>query len=188
MHSDREIRYARFPAIVLAIAICCGCSATSSAPLPEVSATQFQLEISAEWGNLRRSLPLLVEHRLSNHSVLPVCIGGNQAFLLSGRRSQMTTLHDALCKYPVVIAPPGGTAVWVTEWKGPADCIEEAEAPTGFVRAFPWLICSGEATEATLESEISLFRMRRNKPEWGVIKVVSRPQKIKLIPQRKTGE
>jgi len=184
MHGVREIRSAKFRTIVLVAAFCCGCYTTSSAPLPEVSAAQFPLELSAEWGELRRGLPLLVEHRLSNHSTLPVCVGGDEVFFLSGRPSQMTVLEDALCKYPTVVAPPGGTAVWVTEWKVPAECIEEAEAPAGFSRAFSWLICDGEAT---LESEISLFRMRRNRPEWGLIKVVSRPQTIKLTPQKKTG-
>lgn len=185
MHGARGIRSPGLLAISLTVAFCCGCSASSSAPLPEVSAAQFQLELYAEWGELRRGLPLFVEHRLLNHSELPVCVGGSQTFLLGGRRSQMTRLSDALCKSPVVIAPPGGMAVWVAAWTVPADCIENAEAPTGFSRAFPWLICDAEAA---LESEISLFRIQRNRPEWGVITVVSKPQTIKLTPQRQSGE
>ena len=185
MHGARGIRIPGFLAISLTVAFCCGCSASSSAPLPEVSAAQFELELYAEWGELRRGRPLFVEHRLTNHSALPVCVGGTQTFILGGRRSQMTILSDALCDSPVVIAPPGGTAVWVVAWTVPADCLEDAEVPTGFSRAFPWIICAGEAA---LESEISLFGMRRNSPEGGTIKVVSKPQTIKLTPQRQSGE
>jgi hypothetical protein len=181
LKGDREICSARFLAITLAAAFCCGCYTTSSASLPEVTAAQFQLELSAEWRDLRPGQPLLIEHRLSNHSALPVCIGGTQKFLLNGHPSQVTILNDALCKDPVVIAPPGGTAVWVVEWKGP-DCIEEGKAAAGFSRAFPWLICGGEAT---LESKISLFRMRRKESQWGAIEVGSIPQTFTLAPPEK---
>lgn len=114
---------------------------------------------------------------MSNHSELPVCVGGSQEFLLNGRGTQKTILLDALCKYPSVIAPPGGTAVWIIEWS--AHCTEEA-LPGGLPRAYPELMCG---SEVTLESEINLFRMRRNRPEWGTIKVVSRPQIVRIMTE-----
>lgn len=184
----RVVRASRNPgllAISLTVAFCCGCSVSSSAPPPEISAAQFHLELHAEWGELRRGLPIFIEHRLSNHSQFPVCVGGNQTFLLGGRRSQSTVSPHSFCKSPLEIVPAGGTAVWVVAWTAPAGCLEDAEVDAGFSRAFPLVICGGEAA---LESEISLFRMRGNRSDWGEITVVSKPQTVKLTPQRQSAE
>ena len=175
MYGNRAVDSAGLLAASLAVAFCCGCSSFSPALLPEVSATQFHLELSADWEKLRHGQPLPIEHRLSNDSKLPVCVGGSQAFLLNGRSSQKTMLQDALCKYPAVIAPPGGTAVWITEWS--AHCTEEA-LPGGLSSARPEFMCG---SEISLESEINLFRMRRDRPERGAIKVVSRSQAVRIM-------
>lgn len=97
--------------------------------MASISAAQFHLELHAEWGELRRGLPIFIEHRLSNPSQFPVCVGNSQTFLLGGRPSQSTVSPHPLCKSPLEIVPAGGTAVWVVAWTAPADCLEAQKFP-----------------------------------------------------------
>lgn len=88
--------------LVLALFLLAACTSSVQPALPEVRGDQFILTI--EEVSTNASTQLL--HTLRNRSSVAVCVGPDEVSV-DGQVAQTTTINDALCRTPMIVAPAG---------------------------------------------------------------------------------
>lgn len=168
----------RFPGrLVYATALCVslllGCvgSLRGSGGLADLAPGDLELVLGlpGESVYIAAGTSFLVEYKLTNHSHMPVCIGGSSRFFARGRPVEARVLFDGLCSVPQVIVPPGSTKSWLVKHEVPG-CL--APGRDDLLEVLPELACG---RQVEIQAEVTVFRLRKLAPIRGATRVVSEP-------------
>ena len=163
------------PSILLVLAgfLVGACTSTVQPPLPEIRDDQFLLTIEQVSTNVSTRLV----HRLSNRSSVAVCVGGDQ-IAVDDQVGQRTTINDALCRMPLIVAPAGGSVGWSIPWPG-ISCWPDAS--TAILQKRPSLRCGADVK---IQSRVTVFRLRKMSPQFGATEVASENLNVVSQPPR----
>src|SRR6185436_5010508 len=96
---------------------------------------------------------------------------------------QRSTINDALCRMPLIVAPAGGSVEWSILWPGITCWPDASEA---ILQKRPSLRCGAEVK---IQSRITVFRLREMSPQFGPTEVASENLSVLSQPPRpKAGD